>query len=829
MSQNLSLNVSANTSGLNTAMTQAAVLTEAQMKRIAQYIKAGTSEVKGMAAAAQSAASTTGAAYEQIAANADHVGKAHAGMTRELVVLGHELSQGNFKKFGGSLLVLAEYSTKAQAAIATLMGPVGALLGVAAIFGFAMVEGALDADKFAKSLQLTGNYAALTQASLEELAKAQRAQTGQSLGGARESIEAAAGSGVFGPSALSAASRTMGDYQRITGEGAEDVLGKFKSIQDGVAKWAEEQNKQMHFLTLGEYDRIKALEESGQKELAAIETLNLLSQTMESRATPATGALAATWKFLKEAVQDAGTALANVGKPSTLNDHINDVKRQIGDLQSNNSGGSYDDRQRALVPLQAELTRLTQEQFKAMDHLTDSSYAAMRAEEGIAGQKAAEEWIKKGKAVSEYTKALDKFHADAKAASDGGRPFSPEEVKSGEDAIKKQFENHSAIAQADEYKNLQATIKAFNSTTDEEISRMGKLTDGQKFSIQAHEELAKAGKKLSAQQRATISSAIDEAAAHRTVADMLLAAQKATIARIQADTANQEQQQRNVEGVIQAGNDQANGILRQSQLIGKSADEVLKIQQLQQFDDLVGKALLGADSDTVSRINEVASAIRGNLVDAIDAAKAAQDSYNASFMNGWDKAQRDFVKQAANSAAYGEKVFGDFTNGATDALVRFEQTGKLSITSLVDTMVAQFLRMETQKGMAALGGGGFDWGGSASPLKYLGSLGSGSGGATGTFGSLFSGEFGGGFYANGLDYVPYDGFPAVLHEGERVSSRQDAALERAGGGAKPVSIVNNNSFGAGVDAATVAQMVRANGEKVKADVHRAMTTNGRFS
>lgn len=829
MSQDLSLNLGANTTGFNTAMTQAAVLTEAQMKRIAQYIKAGSSEVKKMAAAAQSAAVSTGAAYEQIAANADHVGKAHSGMTRELIVLGHELSQGNLKRFGGSLLVLAEYSTKAQAAIASLMGPVGVLLGGVALAGLVMVEGALDAEKFAKSLQLTGNYAAVTQASIEELAKAQRSQTGQSLGAARGTIEAAAGSGAFGPAALASAARAMGDYQKITGEAAEDVLGKFKSIQDGVSKWAEEQNKQMHFLTLGEYDRIKALEESGQKEQAAIETLNLISQTMESRATPATGALAATWKFLKEAVQDAGAALSNVGKPSTLNDHINDVKRQIGDAQSGNSGGSWEDRQRAIASGQAELTRLTQEQFKALDRVTDSAYAAMRAEEGITGQKAAEEWIKKGKAVSEYSKALDKFHADAKLAADAGKPFSPDEIKSGEGAIKKQFTDHSVDAQADEYKSLQATIKAFNATTDEEISRMGKLTDGQKFSIQAHEELAKSGKKLSDQQRKTISSAIDEAAAHRTVADILLAAQKATIARIQADTANQEQQQRSVEGVIQAGNDQANAILRQSQLIGKSADEVTKIQALQKFDDLVGKALLGADNDTVKRINEVAGAIRGNLADAIDSAKLAQDSFNASFANGWDKAQRDFMRTAQNSAAYGEKAFNDFANGSTDAIVKFEQTGKLDITSLVDTMIAQFLRFETQKTAASLIGGGFDWGGSSSPLKYLGSLGAGSGGASGSFSDLFSGSFGGGYYANGLDYVPYDGFPAVLHEGERVSSRQDAAIERAGSGTAPVSIVNHNTFGAGVDASTAAQMINTSAAKTKADIQRALSTNGRFS
>ncbi len=830
MTQDLSLNVTANTSGFNAALSQAANFTDAQMKRMAYYMRQGSSEVKNLAKAAQETSAATSAAYEKIAANADTVGKAHAGMTRELIVLGHELSQGNLKRFGGSLLVLAEYSPKAQAAISALMGPIGALIGVVGIAGFAMIEGALEAEKFAKSLQLTGNYAAVTQASIEELARTQASQTGQTRSGAKGSIEAAAGSGAFGPSELAAASRAIGDYQKVTGEAAEDVVGKFKTIQDGVAKWAEEQNKSMHFLTLGEYDHIKALEETGQKELAAIETLNLLAQTMESRATPAVGTLTAAYRFFRDAVVDAGIALANAGKPSTLNDHINDVKRQIGDAQSGNSGGNWEDRQRTIAAGQAELSRLTQQQFKDLDHITTAAYAAQRAEEGIAGQKAADEWIKKGKAVSEYSKALDKFHADVKAAADAEKPYTPEEVKTGEAAIKKQFTDHSATAQADEYKNLQATIKAFNATTDEEISRMGKLTDGQKFSIQAHEELTKAGKKLSDQQRKEISNEIDLAAAHRTSADFLLAAQKATIARVQADTADQEQQQRTVEGVIQSGNDQANAILRQSQLIGKSAEEISKIQALQNFDDMVGKALLGADNDTVARIDQIAASLRGNLVDAINSAAAAQKSFNASFTNGWDKAQREFMKTADNSAAFGEKVFGDFANGATDSIVKFAKTGEISIDGLVNSIISDLIRMQAQKGIASLLGGSFDWGGGSSPLKLLGSLGGGSeGGVTmGSFSELFSGSFGGGFYANGLDYVPYDGFPAILHEGERVTSRQDAVTERKNGSSVHINL-GGMTFGAGVDASGVAQAVRTGMAQVKGEIQRSLSTNGRFS
>lgn len=47
-------------------------------------------------------------------------------------------------------------------------------------------------------------------------------------------------------------------------------------------------------------------------------------------------------------------------------------------------------------------------------------------------------------------------------------------------------------------------------------------------------------------------------------------------------------------------------------------------------------------------------------------------------------------------------------------------------------------------------------------------------------------------YANGLDYVPYDGYPAILHEGERVLTRREADDYRSDRvSSKPADIVIN--------------------------------------
>ena len=57
-----------------------------------------------------------------------------------------------------------------------------------------------------------------------------------------------------------------------------------------------------------------------------------------------------------------------------------------------------------------------------------------------------------------------------------------------------------------------------------------------------------------------------------------------------------------------------------------------------------------------------------------------------------------------------------------------------------------------------------------------------------------------------MDRVPYDDYPALLHEGERVLTASQAREQDRGGASPNISItVSGNTFGAGMDEAAVAQ------------------------
>lgn len=97
-------------------------------------------------------------------------------------------------------------------------------------------------------------------------------------------------------------------------------------------------------------------------------------------------------------------------------------------------------------------------------------------------------------------------------------------------------------------------------------------------------------------------------------------------------------------------------------------------------------------------------------------------------------------------------------------------------------------------------------------------------GKTGNFGGLFGGIFSSFFgHKDGLDYVPYDNYPAMLHKGERVLTAQEA---KSGSG--PVINLTYN-VAPGVTRGDVLQAMQMTREQTKADVLESMRRAGAFA
>ena len=144
-----------------------------------------------------------------------------------------------------------------------------------------------------------------------------------------------------------------------------------------------------------------------------------------------------------------------------------------------------------------------------------------------------------------------------------------------------------------------------------------------------------------------------------------------------------------------------------------------------------------------------------------------------SFGFGWAQATEKFRNSVTTNAEYAEKTFQNFTKGIEDVLVKFVQTGKLSFKDLANSLIADLVRVQAQKAIAAAfgggGGGGFNFG------SIIGSI-----------GSFFG-------FANGG--MPPIGVPSIVGErGPELFVPQSAGKiipNHSLGGGQP--IVNNNN------------------------------------
>ncbi|MGN6524944.1 MAG: phage tail length tape measure family protein [Burkholderiaceae bacterium] len=836
MTQDVEARFVADTSGFQAGMVQAATVTDAQMRRIVQYVQRATAANEAMERTARQAAAGAKASYENVSRAAEGAARSHAGASREVLILAHELSQGNYKRFGGSLLVLGE-QLDIMGKLATPAGLAIGAIGAAALGAAAfMAKGAIEADRFAKSLIATHNAAGLTLDSLASMAVQVQASTGATVGAARSAIEALAASGKFGPATIEGAARAVVNMERTTGQTAEEIVKSFERMSEGVAKWAAENNSQYHYITAAQFEYLRVLEDQQGREAAERENLRLLNEQF-THVTDNLGYAAKAWNALKQAVSDYGDQVAKVGRPLTIGDQIDDITKQMqrmstfkddhfrlntGDLPATQANFDALREQRGML----QRVQAAQEASARMEATAAATHAA-----GVAARQYGDDLVKAAKAQSELVRQQEAWKKAVDDAAKDGAPFKNDEIAAVDAYLKKHFAAPGAAAQASEYARLMDAVKSYSAGVDEQVAQQGKLSESERWLIQQHRDLENASAKLTTTQRASIAAAQEAAAANgasldrlnqfRTLAEEVQKFNEGTRIAIGQQKALSEAERWAVEqrakvaaskdlssteragfgmAIDQSASDRdyadrmaaikkfadqqiaAETLARAT--IGLTAEQADQAKKLAAYDNLVGNALVGANDDTVKRVQAAAAAIRGELLGSIkETAQAAQD-FNDNFMAGIRLGMEEYAKSAADAAGQARKLVEDSMKGMEDAIVRFAETGKLSFKGLFTTIADDLLHMEARRDLAALFGA--VPGGSAAPGASGTTIPVGLIGAAGS--ALANSNLIGSAldifptFANGIDYVPYDGFPAILHEGEKVTRRQDAAVDRSSQG-----------------------------------------------
>jgi phage-related minor tail protein len=192
------------------------------------------------------------------------------------------------------------------------------------------------------------------------------------------------------------------------------------------------------------------------------------------------------------------------------------------------------------------------------------------------------------------------------------------------------------------------------------------------------------------------------------------------------------------------------------------------------------------------------------------AERAAKDAWEIEKKN-IEQMYRDEAELREKEVAAAKKHQAELAKHGQDQVKSFEDSvmtlvrnGKDGFKDLFNTMAEEFIRnmirMAAQKTMLDSNGAFVGWGQSFS--NAWGSAAKWFGGST-MDGSGWTGE-----HAGGLDYVPYDGYPAMLHKGERVQRAVEANSDRARGSSAPVQHVDNRVIVQGDVGAKALRAVR---------------------
>jgi phage-related minor tail protein len=810
--QALNIEVSASTSGLLTAMMEAGNMTERQAQRMLGSIKSLDATIKSWEKSQVMAADSAGTAIAASAANMDR----YNATSREARVEANMLRQANrqlsmqmtdiFTSLAGGMpahLVLIQQGGQIKDAYGGILPALRAILGMvtplnaalaasAAVMGgvaAAYYLGAKQAAELRDTLALTGNAAGLTEDRMRMLASRVADASQQTVGSTRDILLALAATGQTSSAVIESQGRAVARISDLSGKAGKEVAAGFASQLEAPTKFAAKLNESYNFLTVAEYRRIKALADQSRNADAAVLTNDLLTKALD-RQREQLGTIESAWEAVTKAISRAKEAALNIGKPDTLQDQIADQLKQLqflqGQLERNKTIGRGEAGIAGLGSLNDGLRAqiaAAQQRLRELQRQTDIESTNADARSAQAAQ-------------------VRKVVADDQKQEGAGKSFLEQ--------LKRQVEEQQ---------------RGRTEMLLLEAAQKGVLAAAKPYIFQLEE--------MESRQR--------------------------RIKRLVEEAAEEETQRAKVSGLVKAGDTAAVNYIRQAQDIGQTAEALERLNLQRQLEADLATSLVGADAATRGELYMIFARNVANATAALDAFQAKRQEFSGGKfledlvgqnkkagaglirdererglalieidrqqslkrlaeqqMTDEQRAQaRTLIDQRTqlsmqeldSQIAKSEQLFNGSMQRMEDAIVNFAKTGKLSFSDLFGFMAEEYIRniirMAMQSTLMNSTGGFIGWG------------------------AMFSGigKFFGFPLAEGIDYVPYDGFPAILHKGERVQTAIEARGGGSGGPGNSVSFDYSGqvlNVGQGVSRAEVSAALARNNAEMQMQIRRQM-------
>ncbi|NYH13427.1 phage tail length tape measure family protein [Paraburkholderia bryophila] len=430
--------------------------------------------MRGASSTAGEFGSSVGKSSKAAAEGMDKIGAHTVAARRELVVMGHEVLTGSWKNLAGSAMVFAEQID----AMSLIMSPaglaVGALTGVIAAFGVAVYKGHQEQEAFNKSLQVTGNYAGQTTSSFAAMTQSIAAATGDGLGPAREGLQALVSSGQVTGQSLELLGQAVVRMHDLTGQKLDDIAKDYARMPEGVAKWAEEHNRSMHFITTAQYEYIQRLEETGDKQGAMLVVAQALDTHLRNESLQNLGALEKAWRGVGNAISGAWDWMKSIGRAQTSAEAIASATADIQRLQNALNGPALPDTRRGwtqqLDAARAKLDALNRDALREQDRATTAATDAQTQQSGISASDFLKKLHDQEKGISRVNQALDEYRrkvGDFNKANPAN-PVSAQQQAKDEASIREQYADKSGLSEANKLRKslLDAALQRTKNSLD---------------------------------------------------------------------------------------------------------------------------------------------------------------------------------------------------------------------------------------------------------------------------------------------------------------------------------------------------------------------------
>lgn len=197
-----------------------------------------------------------------------------ARATSELVVMGREIGRDAYSKLAGSLTVLAQASGIA-------FNEMTGLAGIVVYFGVELVKGAIELDKFQKSLILTNNFAGITRDRLNEIAEKLHNPVTGGVNKTEEVLSKLVATGKISSIALEDVARAVLNIAHLSGETTDEVIKQFEKMAEHPAKLARTMDESYNKISGKQYEHIDLLDREGKKQEALALAAKIWADAMD--------------------------------------------------------------------------------------------------------------------------------------------------------------------------------------------------------------------------------------------------------------------------------------------------------------------------------------------------------------------------------------------------------------------------------------------------------------------------------------------------------------------------------------------------------------------